>query len=133
VTGVQTCALPISFEELCKAAGDALMNVMVDNLEAVQNTTQRSIHVESGTEEMLLFHLLDELVFYKDAEKLLLRIDSVRFEKFDGTFTLDAESFGEEIDPSRHQLIVDVKAVTLYRYGVEKTADGWKATVVLDI
>ena len=40
---------------------------------------------------------------------------------------------GEPIDPQRHRLRVDVKAVTLHRFSIEKTAQGWEATVILDI
>ena len=44
-----------------------------------------------------------------------------------------SEMRGEEIVPDRHDLIVDVKAVTLHRYRVEETPDGWESTVILDI
>jgi len=80
-----------------------------------------------------LFQLLQELIFFKDAEKLLLRVKEIRIRRLEDRFTLEAKARGEELDPSRHDLVVDVKAVTLHRFQVEQTAQGWKATVILDI
>ena len=49
-----------------------------------------------------------------------------------GTQTLHAEAWGEELYPEKHELLVDVKAVTLHRFCVEKKESGWEATVILD-
>jgi SHS2 domain-containing protein len=40
---------------------------------------------------------------------------------------------GEVLDPDRHHPRVDVKAVTLHHFRLEKTDCGWKASVILDI
>jgi len=39
----------------------------------------------------------------------------------DGFYFVTAKAYGEEIDPSRHDLLVDVKAVTLHKFKVEQT------------
>ncbi|MHB9029124.1 MAG: archease, partial [Candidatus Latescibacterota bacterium] len=64
-------------EELIIAAADALMNVMVENLDSIEQQRIVDIGLEADTFEMLLFRLLDDLVYYKDAERLLLRIRKV--------------------------------------------------------
>ena len=83
--------------------------------------------------DMLLFELLQELIFYKDAERLLLCVEDVEIGGVEGRFALKAGAVGEELDPERHDLGADVKAVTLHRYKVEETAGGWTATIILDI
>jgi SHS2 domain-containing protein len=40
---------------------------------------------------------------------------------------------GEAIDPSKHELSADVKAVTLHGLTVEHNATGWRAQVTLDV
>lgn len=120
-------------EEMMRAAADALMNVMVENLGAVSVKVHQTIHVESDLRDMLLFHLLEELIFLKDTDGLLLRISNVQLQCSNDRFTLDAEAYGEEIDPEKHTLNVDVKAVTLYRYNIEQGSKGWTAIVVLDV
>ena len=46
---------------------------------------------------------------------------------------LEAKLSGEKIDTGKHNMIVDVKAVSFHMYKVEKTDDGWKAFVILDV
>jgi SHS2 domain-containing protein len=120
-------------EELFIAASDAVLNVMVKSLDAVERSEERRLELESDELEMLLFDLLQEIIFFKDADQLLLRIGSVRIRSADGSVSLTAEAFGEKIDPAKHELIVDVKAVTFHRYRVEQTPRGWEAMVILDI
>lgn len=120
-------------EETFVSAGDATMNVMVDALDAIAARESRSIAIECDALDMLLFELLQELIYYKDAEELLLRLHSLRIENREGSYHLRAEAHGEKIDRARHPLNVDVKAVTLHRFAVEKTPTGWRAAVILDI
>ncbi len=118
---------------LFQAAADALMNVMVSDLASIGKSVDLEFGVEHEELDLLLFNFLQELVFFKDARQLLLRVDSVEIKRGTGGFSLTARASGEELDPGKHDLIVDVKAVTLYRFGLRQTEDGWLATVVLDI
>lgn len=122
-----------TIEEMFTAAADATMNVMVEDLESIQARINKRFDLEADDWEMLLFALLQELIFFKDAERLLLRVLNVEVGEDGSRTRLVAETAGEEIDASRHALIVDVKAVTLHKYCVEQTHEGWKATVILDI
>jgi SHS2 domain-containing protein len=122
-----------TLEELLRAAADATMNVMVGDLATIAGRVSRSIRIADQDLEMLLFQLLQELIFYKDAERLLLRIHSLELGRTEAGYEVEAEARGEELDPARHDLVVDVKAVTLHRFRVERTGRGWQASVVLDI
>ena len=120
-------------EEMFQAAAEATMNVMVGDLESISAEQQRELRVESDALDMLLFELLQELIFLKDAHRLLLRVSDVQIEEVGDQFRLSAKAQGEELDMEKHDLIVDVKAVTLHKYQVGKTDQGWYATVILDI
>lgn len=120
-------------EEMFIAAADALMNVMVEDLSSIRRMEELGIQLEEADPEFLLFNFLNELIFYKDARRLLLRVSSLAIKRQDNLFTLRASLYGEEADRTRHALNADVKAVTLHRFRVEQTGDGWEATVVLDI
>ncbi len=122
-----------SLDEAFVAAGDALMNVMVGDLDSIQPRTQRSIHLNGETVEELLFDFLQELIYYKDAERLLLRVEEVEIHGRGGVLRLSAEAVGESIAADRHDLIADVKAVTLHRFQLEEADDGWQSVVVVDI
>ena len=46
---------------------------------------------------------------------------------------LRAQLLGENIDPKKHKLKLDVKAVTLHMFRLQKKKNGWEAKFVLDI
>lgn len=120
-------------EELFVSASDAMMHVMVTDLAGIAPRLTRPIAVSAEDHEMLLFELLQELIFYKDAEMLLLRVQEVRISREGERLLLTAVARGEAVDVNRHEMGVDVKAVTLHRYRVEETDHGWEAMVILDI
>jgi SHS2 domain-containing protein len=115
------------------AAADAVMNVMVEELDAIQGREERQLSAEHEALDLLLFDFLQALVYYKDAEQLMLRVGQVRVEERNGHYYLTAVARGERLDPGRHRPRVDVKAVTLHRFSLQQSARGWDATVILDI
>jgi SHS2 domain-containing protein len=120
-------------EELFIAAADALTNVMVEEVAAIRRVEELQVRLEENDLEFLLFNFLNELIFFKDARRLLLRVSSLAIERQGNLLTLRASLYGEEADRTRHALNVDVKAVTFHRFRIEQTGEGWQATVVLDI
>jgi SHS2 domain-containing protein len=126
-----------SLEELFGSSVDALVNAMVTNLASIIAREKRPVEMSAEGIDMLLFELLQEVIFCKDAEGLLLRLESIKISGASGgalpMASLSGVLSGERIDPRRHMLAVDVKAVTLYRYRVEAVQDGWEAEVVLDV
>jgi SHS2 domain-containing protein len=119
--------------EIFSAAGDALINVMVDNLEAIQSRERRVIEIESEELDLLLVEMLQKLIFYKDAESLLMRVSQVDISYLNRIWRLRATGRGERIDPERHHLLADVKAVTLHDLRLEQLGKGWRAHVILGI
>lgn len=120
-------------EELFTACAAALLNTMVDLPDDVVPRHEMTIRLDHEELDLLLFSFLQELIFYKDARRLLLHADTVRVEERQGVFHLEAIVRGEQLDVSRHRQLVDVKAVTLHRFKVEHGNNRWKAVVVLDV
>ena len=119
--------------ELFTAAADATMNVMIDNLDAIEPRETRQIELSSDKIDMLLFDFLQELIYFKDAGRLLLRARKAQIDQRGDQFFLKAKVAGEQLDDTRHQQRADVKAVTLHGFSVLKYDRGWKAKVLLDI
>jgi SHS2 domain-containing protein len=120
-------------EETFISAADATMNVMVEELNSIQPREKREFRLENEELDLLLFDLLQELIYYKDSEKLMLRIHQARVKRNAQPYVLEALALGEKLDPDRHHPRVDVKAVTLHHFRLEKSRQGWKALVILDI
>lgn len=120
-------------EETFIAASDATMNVMVENLDSIRPVERREVRLQNELLDMLLFDLLQELIYYKDSEKLMLRIRQIQIGKKDGQYMLKAVALGEKLDLGRHTTRADVKAVTLHRFQLVETDQGWKTLIILDI
>lgn len=118
---------------LFRTAWQATLELMLPDPASLQARERRRITLTNPAVDLLLFDFLSELVYYKDAEGLLLDLASLAVETSPAGYRLEAEAAGEAADPARHELGVDVKAVTLHRFAVERTPEGWQATVVLDV
>src|SRR5260370_18460847 len=99
--------------ELFSDAADATMNVMIDNLDAIKPRETRHIELSNDKIDMLLFDFLQELIYFKDAERLLLRTREVRIDERDQKWFLKAETAGEPLDAARHHQRADVKPFPL--------------------
>ena len=122
-----------TLEALLTEAGVALVNVMINNIDAIQENESRSIHVCGETMEMLLFNFLQEIIYYKDAEKLLLVYFQLDIKNTQKEWVLNCRAAGEVLDPQRHEQLVDVKSVTLHQLDVSRNDRGWSAFIILDI
>jgi SHS2 domain-containing protein len=122
-----------TLNECFAAAAHATLEVMLANPEVLEVCEHRAVHVESEALDLALLRFLEELVFYKDADQLLLRPTRVSVTQQPEGWIVDAELEGETLNPARHQLSADVKAVTLHHLSVRCTDGNWEATVVLDI
>ena len=120
-------------EEAFRGAAAAMMNVMVEDLGTILPRTKRAAKIRRSESDMLLFDFLQELLYYKDAERLFLLPEQIVISREEGGYLLVACLAGEGIDPDRHQTRADVKAVTLHRFHLVKTDTGWDAMVILDI
>jgi SHS2 domain-containing protein len=122
-----------SLDELFGAAVDAVTNAMVADLEAVRRVKREVVEVTAETLDILLLRLLDEVVFLKDSDGMLFRAEQVGVDAGGPPHRAGATLVGERIDRTRHELLADVKAVTLYGLRVECVDGLWHASVTLDV
>jgi SHS2 domain-containing protein len=120
-----------TLEALFMASARATMEVMVDTRQ-VQPRVELPVELEAADCERLLFRWLEEIIFQKDAHSLLFNEFHLTLSQGQGC-SLKAILRGEEIDPKRHELRCDVKAVTLHLFELCQTPEGWRARVILDI
>jgi len=113
---------------LFESSGRALTDIMVDR-KTLRAKVAKTIRLEGGDSDRLLYDFLTELIVLKDVDSLLFKEFRVQVKEN----SLSASLKGEEIDRGRHGLRNDVKAVTMHMFGVRREGPRWKATVVLDI
>lgn len=132
-------------EELFISAAKALEESQVKTKD-LGLRVEKKIELENDTLDKLLFDFLNELIYYKDTKQLVFNKFNIEIQAGEGGFASDHEIAskdakwklkgvlgGEKLDPERHELRTDVKAVTKHKFGIQETPEGYKATVVLDI
>jgi len=120
-----------TLEELFESSALALFEAMV-KVDTVQANQTESIQLESDKIEDLLFDWLSELVYIKDAKAMLFSSFNLKIED-KRKYYLQAQAQGEKIEPGKHHLKVDVKAVTYHMLEVKRENNQWTAQVILDI
>ena len=120
-------------EELFISSADAILNVMIEDLGSVLPAETRRVALKDDSLEMLLFNFLQEIVLFKDTERLLLRVKECEFLEEQGEYETVALLAGERLDPLRHHQTMDVKAIKLSTFHLDKEESGWRASVILDV
>jgi SHS2 domain-containing protein len=115
--------------ELFAEAARALFSVMVVNYEAVRPVDTVNFTIQGTQLDVLLRDWLAELLYTFHAQRLLLARFEVRLDQAGLTATAGCEPF----DPQRHELDVELKAVTYHGLKVQQQPDGWLAEVIVDI
>ncbi|MFP3959365.1 MAG: archease [Spirochaetaceae bacterium] len=131
--------------ELIASAWRGALEVMIEDAGELRPIREVPLTIRAENPEELLFAFLDELLFRKDAEGLLLTLDRPEIRapssetdrgqpgREEGTaYEARATARGEPIDPARHRLGTDIKAVSFHQFAVKRTAEGWRARIVLD-
>jgi SHS2 domain-containing protein len=118
-----------SLSELFVIAGRALFDAITE-LDSIRPEFERKIAVEAGDVEALLVAWLSELNFRCITElELFCEFD---IEAISPT-TVRATVRGEKIDPARHVIQTEIKAVTYHELFVRESEGGWEAQVILDV
>jgi SHS2 domain-containing protein len=116
-------------DTLFAEAARALFTAIVDNLDAVRPLQRVDVTLTGTDREYLLFDWLKALLYRFDAEHLVFG----RFEVRINAGGLTGTVWGEPLDPDRHELGHEVKAITYHGLRVEPEAGGWLAEVIVDI
>jgi SHS2 domain-containing protein len=120
--------------ELFQAAAQAVIETM-GNPATITPRWHKAIERQAPELSALLFDWLCDIVYLKDAEGVLFHgaTTAISQDRASGDWHLHGVVSGEPIDPARHELRADVKAVTKHLYDVRQDGSRWIARVVLDI
>jgi SHS2 domain-containing protein len=116
-----------------EAAAAAFLAATLEHPEELCETEERRLELAEPDRELLLLAFLNELVYLRDAERLLLRPRRLEVEESPGEARLRTELVGERIDRSRHDLVAEVKAATAHGLRVSGERGRYRATVTLDV
>ena len=116
-----------------EAAAAALLQATVEDPAVVRDGVIREVRLAEPDLELLLLAFLNELVYLRDAEGLLLRARRIDVQEGPDGAELRAELAGETLDRDRHALASEVKAATAHGLRVAREAGAWRVRVTLDV
>jgi protein archease len=120
-----------TLDDLFCEAAEALFSLIVTNVKDVdpRQSLRFNLALRDHEYDYLLFDWLNELLFTFDTKRIALA-------KFDVKIVppgLEATAWGEPIDPLRHRLEHEVKAITYHGLKLIHEDERWLAEVILDI
>jgi SHS2 domain-containing protein len=116
-------------EQLLIDAAYGLFSVIAPNASNVQAVESVQCRVRGDDIEDLLHDWLAELLFIFHTRRLLLTKFRVQFD-FSGII---GSAVGEPIDPVRHEIQTEVKAITWHSLKVRQSPHEWFAEVIVDV
>jgi SHS2 domain-containing protein len=121
-------------DALFAEAAQALFSVIVEDIQAIAPRQKFEVRLQGDEREYLLFDWLNWLLYEFDTKHFVCGKFEVHAEPSPMVPTgLYAKVWGEPLDPARHGLGHEVKAITYHGLKVEQTSDGWLAEVIVDI
>jgi len=106
------------------------MFTLLTNVAEIRLVEETRIQVEANDLPALMLAWLSELNYRHVTEHRL-------FGKFEVSVISDqmvfAEVSGETINPDRHTIFTEIKAVTFHGLRLEKSDNGWEAQIIFDL
>jgi len=118
---------------LFERAATGTFHVLTD-LDAVRPREATSIQVEGRDREALMVRWLSELNYRHTVDDVLycaFEVESLA--ETDDGLGLTATVRGEPLDPARHTVHTEIKAITFHGLDVHETDPGWAVQVIFDM
>jgi SHS2 domain-containing protein len=110
-------------------AGACLFSAVLEDVGSVRPEHAVTVEIAGTDREFLLFDWLRDLLLKFDEDHLVFG----RFEVQVRDDGLTGTAWGEPLDPARHVLAHEVKAITYHGLRVEEIEGEWLAEVIVDI
>ncbi len=114
------------FEEAAKALTAALLGADAK----LASKQEISVALDADDRVDLMHDWLAELHFYFETKRFVCATADVTLSD---QKRLTATVFGETLDPARHEIELEIKAVTYHGLKVERRDAGWLCEVILDL
>lgn len=118
-----------TFSEFLRTAALAMMDQITDR-NRVESVIEEVFEVTGETKEEVLVRMLSEILYLHHAKKLVFKDIELDMRERD---TLNGIIKGEEFDPGKHELALDIKAVTYHNLNIVRVNDKFIADIVFDI
>ncbi|MBY8988322.1 MAG: archease [Candidatus Lokiarchaeota archaeon] len=131
---VQVRSWGSSLEEAFSQTAYSLMATITPDLKKVIPKIEKKITIEAEDKEALLFDFLSEFLYIFDVNELVFsQIYVSKIEKFKDNYKLQATLKGEKFDLDKHEIGIEVKAITYSFLNIEEKQKNTTIDIVYDI
>ena len=114
---------------IAAATVEAMFDLIVDN-ESVSAREEKKIAAGGVDTSDMLINLLREALYLFNGKSWLCKICEIMEMNEE---KISARLLGEPYDEKKHQLKMEIKAVTYHTLKIEKRENGWRARVIFDV
>ena len=123
-----------SLEEAFSQTAYSLMATITPNLKKITPEVEKEITIEAEDIEALLFDFLSEFLYIFDVDELVFnQINVSKIKKSNDNYKLHATLKGERFDLNKHEIGIEVKAITYSFLNIEKKHGNFIIDIVFDI
>jgi len=118
-----------NIKDLFETAARAMYEQIVD-MDQLKGSHTRKFQVSGIDRADLLINFLRELLSAWTIDNLLVK--QIYINEIDNNH-LTADITCDTYIPKTHEILMDIKAVTYHGISVDRTDDGWQATIIFDV
>jgi len=123
-----------SLEEAFSQTAYSLMATITPDLKKISPKIEKKITIKAEDKEALLFDFLSEFLYIFDVDELVFsQIYVNKIEKFNDNYKLQAILKGEKFDLGKHEIGIEVKAITYSFMNIEEKHASTIIDIVYDI
>ena len=116
-------------------AATAMTSFIIDG-NAIQNKETWNLNIEGVTMEDLLLNWLREILFLIEKgvgfKGFQIEKNNLSEKKVD-TYFINAVLSGERLNPNRHEICNEIKAVTRHDLYIKKHGEWWETNILFDV
>ncbi len=123
-----------SLEEAFSQTAYSLISTITPDLKKIAPKIEKKITIKAEDKEALLFDFLSEFLYIFDVDELVFsQIYVSKIEKFNDNYKLQATLKGEKFDLDKHEIGIEVKAITYSFMNIEEKHASTIIDIVFDI
>ncbi len=123
-----------SLEEAFSQTAYSLIATITPDLKKITPKIEKKITIKAEDKEALLFDFLSEFLYIFDVDELVFsQIYVSKIEKFNDNYKLQATLKGEKFDLDKHEIGIEVKAITYSFMNIEEKHASTIIDIVFDI
>lgn len=123
-----------TLEEAFNQTAYSLMATITPDLKRISSNIEKKIKIEAEDKQALLFDFLSELLYIFDVDELVFNIIKVQIiKKSEDLFVLNALLRGERFDVTKHEIGIEVKAITYSFMEIAESKNKVEISIVFDI